>query len=110
MNSENIALCKNYVDFNSQIGLLTCYVKDICHVFDLNGMFWNGAQLHCMRVQCVLAAGPKHHNSSPLKRPHVKSKELLLFYLTCIRPVTEYACPVYHQPPAIPFPILRDAN
>ena len=29
MNSENIALCKNYVDFNSHDCLLTRYVKDI---------------------------------------------------------------------------------
>ena len=34
---------------------------------------------------------------SQLKRSGVKIKELLLFYLTCIRPVTEYACPVYHD-------------
>ena len=32
-----------------------------------------------------------------LKRAQVKSEELLLFYLTCIRPVTEYTCPVYHH-------------
>ena len=32
-----------------------------------------------------------------LKRSHVKSEEVLLFYLTCIRPVTEYACPVLPQ-------------
>ena len=34
---------------------------------------------------------------SQLKRSGVKIKELLLFYLTCIRPVTEYAYPVYHD-------------
>ena len=32
-----------------------------------------------------------------LKRAQVYWEELLLFYLTCIRPVTEYACPVYHH-------------
>ena len=32
-----------------------------------------------------------------LKRSHVKSEKLLLFYSTCIRPVTEYASPVYHH-------------
>ena len=32
-----------------------------------------------------------------LKRSHVMSEKLLLFYLTCIRPVTEYASPVYHH-------------
>ena len=30
-----------------------------------------------------------------LKRAQVKKEEFLLVYLTCIRPVTEYACPVY---------------
>ena len=40
-----------------------------------------------------------------LKRSHVTSEERLLFYLTCIRPVTEYACPVYHHslPPYLSF-------
>ena len=32
-----------------------------------------------------------------LKRSHVKLKELLLFYFTWIRPVTEYARLVYHH-------------
>ena len=32
-----------------------------------------------------------------LKRGQVNWVELLLFYLTSIRPVTEYACPVYHH-------------
>ena len=32
-----------------------------------------------------------------LKRANVPTKELLTFYVTCIRPVTEYACPVYHN-------------
>ena len=34
---------------------------------------------------------------SQLKRSGVKRTELLLFSLICIRPVTEYACPVYHD-------------
>ena len=32
-----------------------------------------------------------------LKRPQVKSEELLLFYVTRIRPVTKYACPVHRH-------------
>ena len=32
-----------------------------------------------------------------LKRAHVATKELLTFYITCIRPITEYACPVFHN-------------
>ena len=30
-----------------------------------------------------------------LKRANVGTKELLQFYITCIRPITEYACPVF---------------
>ena len=32
-----------------------------------------------------------------LKRAQVKSKELVLFYLTCIRSVMEYACTLFHS-------------
>ena len=32
-----------------------------------------------------------------LKRAKVPPKDMLLFYTTCIRPVLEYACPVFHH-------------
>ena len=32
-----------------------------------------------------------------LKRAKVSPKDMLLFYTTCIRPVLEYACPVFHN-------------
>ena len=32
-----------------------------------------------------------------LKRANAGNKELLQFYITCIRPITEYACPVFHN-------------
>ena len=32
-----------------------------------------------------------------LKRAGVASKELVTFYTVCIRPIMEYACPVYHN-------------
>ena len=32
-----------------------------------------------------------------MKRANIPAKDLLIFYLTCIRPVTEYACPVFHN-------------
>ena len=32
-----------------------------------------------------------------LKRANVGTKEPLQFYITCIRPITEYACPVFHN-------------
>ena len=31
-----------------------------------------------------------------LKRSKVACKELVLFYVTCIRPLTEYSCQIYH--------------
>ena len=32
-----------------------------------------------------------------LKRANIPAKDLLIFYLACIRPVMEYACPVFHN-------------
>ena len=32
-----------------------------------------------------------------LKRAKVPPKDMLLFYTTCIHPVLEYACPVFHH-------------
>ena len=32
-----------------------------------------------------------------LKRANIPAKDLLIFYLTCIRPVMEYACRVFHN-------------
>jgi hypothetical protein len=32
-----------------------------------------------------------------LKRTKISTKDLLTFYLTCVRPVMEYACPVFHD-------------
>jgi len=34
---------------------------------------------------------------SRLKRAGLGSDELVQFYRTCIRPITEYACPVFHD-------------
>lgn len=32
-----------------------------------------------------------------LKRANIAEKDLANFYITCIRPITEYACPVFHN-------------
>ena len=34
---------------------------------------------------------------SQLKRAGLGPNELVQFYRTCIRPITEYACPVFHD-------------
>ena len=43
---------------------------------------------------------------SQLKRPNVGRKELVSFYRTCIRPVTEYACQVFHD--SLPDYLAKD--
>ncbi len=41
-----------------------------------------------------------------LKRANVPIKELLLFYVTCLRPITEYACQVFHN--GLPLYLVDD--
>ena len=41
-----------------------------------------------------------------LKRSQVKPEELMLFYITCIRSILEYACPVFHR--ALPRYLSED--
>ena len=43
---------------------------------------------------------------SQLKRSNVGGKELVSFYRTCIRPVTEYACPAFHG--SLPDYLVKD--
>ena len=32
-----------------------------------------------------------------MKRAKISPKDLITFYLTCVRPVAEYGCPVFHD-------------
>ena len=41
-----------------------------------------------------------------LKISQVKTEELMLFYITCIRSILEYACPVFHR--ALPSYLSED--
>ena len=41
-----------------------------------------------------------------LKKSHVATRELLLFYITCIRSILEYGSPVFHQ--ALPSYLSED--
>ena len=63
--------------------------------------------------QCSLAAQTETRPKdialiklSQLKRSNVGRKELVSFYRTCIRPVTEYACPVFHD--SLPDYLVKD--
>ena len=45
-----------------------------------------------------------------LKRANIPAKDLLIFYLNCIRPVMEYACPVFYDAFVSYSDALHEAN
>ena len=57
-----------------------------------NNLKWND------HIAQIISKGQKRlYFLSQLKRARVGTKELVLFYITCIRPVLEYASPVFHK-------------
>ena len=57
----------------------------------LNDLKWNvRVEMICKKVAARL------YFLRQLKRVNVPTNDLLSFYTTCIRPVAEYACPVFH--------------
>ena len=57
-----------------------------------NGLKWN-----CHIDSVIKKAKKRLHSLSQLKRPGLGSRELVQVFCTCIRPITEYACPVFHD-------------
>ena len=57
-----------------------------------NDLKWNA---HVQEIICKVAT--RLYFLRQLKRSNLGCKDLLLFYITCIRPVTEYACQVFHN-------------
>ena len=47
--------------------------------------------------ELIRKASPRLYFLRQLKRFRVASKELTVFYTTCIRPILEHACPVFHR-------------
>ena len=47
--------------------------------------------------QIVRKARKRLYCLAQVKRSNVGTQELLQFYITCIRPITEYACPAFHN-------------
>ena len=47
--------------------------------------------------QTITKARKRLYFLTQLKRAKVATNELVLFYTTCIRPILEYACPVFHD-------------
>ena len=44
--------------------------------------------------------------STTAEMSEIDEKDLLTFYLTCVRPVTKYACPVFHN--SLPLYLSED--
>ena len=53
---------------------------------------WN-----CHVCEIVKKASTRLYFLKQLKRAKIAEKELIIFYITCIRPITEYACAVFHN-------------
>ena len=57
-----------------------------------NDLKWN-----CHVSEIIRKVSARLYFLRQLKRAKVPPKELLTFYTTCVRPITEYACPVFHN-------------
>ena len=57
-----------------------------------NDLKWN-----CHISEIVKKVVTQLYYPGQLKRTHVAEKDLATFHITCIRPITEYACPVFHN-------------
>jgi hypothetical protein len=57
-----------------------------------NDLKWN-----CHVSEIIRKVSTRLYFLKQLKRANVPTKELLTFYVTCIRPITEYGCPVFHN-------------
>ena len=55
---------------------------------------WN-----CHIDSIVKKAKKRLYSLSQLKCSGLGTRELVQFFWTCIRPITEYACPVFHDSP-----------
>ena len=58
----------------------------------INDWKWN-----CHIDSIIKKAKKRLYSLSQLKRSGLGIRELVQFFCTCIRPITEYACPVFHD-------------
>ena len=57
-----------------------------------NDLKWN------CHIESIIKKAKKHlYSLSQLKRSGLGTRELVQFFCTCICPITEYACPVFHD-------------
>lgn len=81
---DHITINDKQIEVVSSARLLGVIVSD--------NLRWNG------HVESICKKSTKRlYFLKQLKRAKVPSEDMLLFYTTCIRPVLEYACPVFHH-------------
>ena len=59
---------------------------------NLSDLKWN-----CHIDSLIKKAKKRLYSLSQLKRSGLGTRELVQFFCTCIRPITEYACPVFQD-------------
>ena len=75
-----------------------CWIK--CNIIRKNSLvLFKSSDLrwNCHVAEISKKVASRLYFLKQLKRANIPAKDLLIFYLTCIRPVTEYACPVFHN-------------
>lgn len=92
-NYNNISIDGKGIDLVSEYKILGLIVSQ-----DLK---WNAHVQHI-----VLKASKRIYLLKELKRASIPAADLLTFYTSCIRPVLEYACVVYHH--ALPAYLVDD--
>ena len=75
---------------------IVCPLYDVSSDLKWNYHFAEVAKTARKRLLCL----------SQLKRSGLGSNELVQFYRTCIRPITEYACPAFHD--SLPVYLSRE--
>ena len=71
--------------------ILQFFLLENCNKYICNDLKWN------CHINCIIKKAKKRlYSLSQLKRSGLGSRELVQFFCTCISPITEYACPVFH--------------
>ena len=67
------------------------------NINDFQPITINNITLEIVQNEVIKKCRKRLYHLTQLKRANIGLKELLQFYKSCIRPVLEYACPVFHN-------------
>ena len=91
-----ISFAKTAADFNP-IVINEKAIEMVSNVKLLGLNISNDLKWNCHVAEISRKVSTRLYFLKQLKRAGVATKELVTFYTTCIRPIMEYACPVYHN-------------